>query len=430
MLTYSTIFDQQGNIHHQSGQKPPFLNDFIDKRVRENRSHGRVSIQDVEVCYKMERGMVFMGIGKGTERDVERMVARYYSGGGIDGVAGEPNGVAREPNDVTSRPNGVAREPNGVTSRPNDVTSRPSDQNVTSTTSTAQRRKSKKHRKWVGSEKDLDYSSSTIEGSITSLSGSAFSLRNLKKKVLGEFDRQRLTALLLDKNVAPDVVEEIMRGAGSLADVRDKIRAIVRVRGMRAAAAGRPRRIALVGTNGVGKTTTLSKLIYRFVRQDMRVYVAACDTFRAGAIEQLRLLVARLGSNARLHSQGYNKEEVRVARSAMEHGSAYDVILVDTAGRVAKKGLLDSLRKLCALGFDEVVYVSEALKGYNREVESFDMATSIIVTKIDAVEDKLGAVVNLCYHGKLPIVFVGYGQSNVDLEELDVEKVIELLLSE
>ncbi|ELQ74062.1 Signal recognition particle receptor, alpha subunit [Trachipleistophora hominis] len=387
MLLYSTIFDLHGNVHHQSGTKPSYINNIIDTVVRKNIKHGELTVQGRNVAYRTVGKKVIMCVGDDADEQIERMAAEYLE-----------DGAVRE---------------HGVYDRRAAVT------------------KQEKRRRWGGTEKELDYSSTSRTVSYVPDTKSAFNLFNIKRRVFKTFDREALLAHLLNKNVAPEVAGDVLMYAESIDDVRDAMRSIIKTKRLGQDACA-PYRVALVGTNGVGKTTTLSKLCYHFAVRDKGVYVAACDTFRAGAIEQLQTYVNRLKINHRveIHQQGYNKEEWKVARSALQYGKAYDVILVDTAGRVNKKPLIDSLRKLTNLGFDDVVYVSEALKGYEKDVLAFDMVTAIIVTKIDTVDDRIGSILNLCYFSKKPVVFLGHGQSNVDLEEVDVEKVIETLLSE
>ncbi|ELA47300.1 hypothetical protein VCUG_01184 [Vavraia culicis subsp. floridensis] len=387
MLLYSTIFDTHGNVHHQSGTKPPYIDSIIDTVVRKNIQHGEIMVQGRNVAYRMIGKRVFMCVGDDANAQIDRMAAAYQEGG----TAGE----------------------RAVDER------------------SAMQKQGKKHRHWVGTERELDYSSSARTVSYVPVTKSTFNLFDVKRRLFKTFDREALLTHLLNKNVAPEVAGDVLMYAESIDDVRETMRSIVRTK-ILGEGGGVPYRVALVGTNGVGKTTTLSKLCYHFAKHDKSVYVAACDTFRAGAIEQLQTYVNRLKINHKIdiHQQGYNKEEWKVARSALQHGKAYDVILVDTAGRVNKKPLIDSLRKLTSLGFDDVVYVSEALKGYEKDVLAFDMVTAIIVTKIDTVDDRIGSILNLCYFSKKPVVFLGHGQSNVDLEKVDVEKVIDTLLSE
>jgi signal recognition particle receptor subunit alpha len=113
--------------------------------------------------------------------------------------------------------------------------------------------------------------------------------------------------------------------------------------------AGRPYTIVFVGVNGVGKSTNLSKVAYWLLQHDVKVMIAACDTFRAGAVEQLRTHCARLG--VPLFERGYEKDPANVASEAIKAAQrqGIDAVLVDTAGRDPPLGAL-VVSPVCQIG--------------------------------------------------------------------------------
>lgn len=224
-----------------------------------------------------------------------------------------------------------------------------------------------------------------------------------------------------------------------------------------ARAQGRPYSVVFCGVNGVGKSTNLAKVCYWLMENNMRVMIAACDTFRAGAVEQLRTHVRKLEAllnpgnpekpKVKLYDRGYGKDDAAVAadalRLAKEEG--FDVVLVDTAGRMQdNEKLMRSLTKLIATNKpDLVLFVGEALVGseavdqlakFNQALVDFSnepnprVIDGIVLTKFDTIDDKVGASISMTYTTGQPIVFVGTGQSYHDLKKLNVQAVVNSLL--
>lgn len=204
--------------------------------------------------------------------------------------------------------------------------------------------------------------------------------------------------------------------------------------------------ICFVGVNGVGKSTTLAKIACWLIQKGLKVYIAACDTFRAGAIEQLKVHVERFklsGHNVGFFESGYAKDDAAVAKYAISRANAesYDVILIDTAGRMHNKSaLMASLSKLIKINSpDHIIFVGEALVGgdslehikeFNRWIaEGGRRIDSIILTKIDTVDDKIGQVLNFSFTANAPIMFLGTGQTNTDLSVMEGSTVSDILLS-
>jgi len=207
-----------------------------------------------------------------------------------------------------------------------------------------------------------------------------------------------------------------------------------------------PYTICLIGVNGVGKSTSLAKLACWLIHKGLRVYIAACDTYRAGAIEQLKVHIDRFktgGYDVELHENGYNKNDASVAKTAMMKAQkgGYDVLLIDTAGRMHnKENLMQSLSRLIQQSEpDHIAFVGEAISGneailqikeFNRRISEFvpgRKIDSVILTKVDTVDNKIGQIVNLSFGSLAPVLFLGTGQGNMDLVEMDPDMVSEVL---
>jgi signal recognition particle receptor subunit alpha len=208
----------------------------------------------------------------------------------------------------------------------------------------------------------------------------------------------------------------------------------------------RPYSIVFVGVNGVGKSTSLSKVCSWLLSNNLKVAIAACDTFRSGAIEQLQVHATNLGVN--LYSQDYGKEPTIVAAASIQQArkDGMDVVLIDTAGRMADNELLmKALGKLVGVNKpDLVLFVGEALVGndsvdqmrkFNRALEEYSpdpryvrSIDGIVLTKFDTVDDKVGAAISMVYATGQPIVFVGVGQTYTDLKTLNVRKIVQILI--
>merc|ERR1712154_443180 len=203
----------------------------------------------------------------------------------------------------------------------------------------------------------------------------------------------------------------------------------------------RPYSIVFIGVNGVGKSTSLSKVIYYLKSRNLKVSVAACDTFRSGAVEQLKTHCRAL--NVRLFSQGYARDAGAVAFQAIKDATKHkdDVVLIDTAGRMQNNApLMKSLVSLIQRNKpDLTLFVGEALVGNDGvdQLMEFNKALAmngnthlidgIILTKFDTVDDKVGAAISMTYKSRKPIVFIGTGQNYGDLERMKVKTLIRKL---
>ncbi|KAJ7702343.1 signal recognition particle binding protein [Mycena rosella] len=224
-----------------------------------------------------------------------------------------------------------------------------------------------------------------------------------------------------------------------------------------------PYSITFVGVNGVGKSTNLSKVCFWLIQNGLRVLIAACDTFRSGAVEQLRVHVrnlSMLGVNGATNSKGrvelfergYGKDAAGIAREAIAFAkdNDFDVVLIDTAGRMQdNEPLMRALAKLVAVNTpDKIIFVGEALVGneavdqltkFDRALRDFSSASGagkgrgidgMLVTKWDTVDDKVGAALSMTYVTGQPIIFVGCGQTYTDLRQLRVANVVQAILSD
>ncbi len=198
----------------------------------------------------------------------------------------------------------------------------------------------------------------------------------------------------------------------------------------------RPLNIIFVGVNGTGKTTTIAKIAKRLMDFGYSVVLAAGDTFRAGAIEQLEEHGRRLGVKVIKHKPG--ADPAAVIYDAIRHAESkgIDVVLADTAGRMhTKKNLIDQLEKIKRVTKpDLTIFVDESIAG-NDAVERarmFNDAVGIdgsILTKIDA-DPKGGTAISISYVTGRPILFLGTGQSYDDLVKFDSNWLIERIFGD
>ncbi len=211
--------------------------------------------------------------------------------------------------------------------------------------------------------------------------------------------------------------------------------------------AKKPFVITFVGVNGVGKSTSLSKVAFWLLQHGKRVLIVAGDTFRAGAVEQLRVHVRNLSALApgriELFERGYGKDAAQIASDAISSAAkgTFDVALIDTAGRMqGNEPLMRELAKLVStVKPDRLLFVGEALVGHEAlsqlgQFNNFLNAQAkrkidgLVVSKVDTIDDRIGAVVSMTVAAKAPILFLGCGQTYTDLKRLSVNQVIEQLL--
>jgi fused signal recognition particle receptor len=193
----------------------------------------------------------------------------------------------------------------------------------------------------------------------------------------------------------------------------------------------KPYVIIVLGVNGTGKTTTIAKIVNLLKKNDISVVVAAADTFRAGAIEQLSQHMEKL--NTKIIKQEYKADPASVAFDAIEHATAkrMNCVIIDTSGRqVTNKNLLEELKKIKRVNEpDLTVFIGDSLAGNDVlfQADKFNESVIIdasIITKLDA-DSKGGAALSIAYITKKPIIYIGIGQGYDDLVPFDPDWFIE-----
>lgn len=197
---------------------------------------------------------------------------------------------------------------------------------------------------------------------------------------------------------------------------------------------GEPLKIMFVGINGTGKTTTIAKIATFFMNEGYTPVIAASDTFRAGAIEQIGHHAENIGVKLIKHKKG--ADPAAVAYDAVEHAKAKrkEVVLIDTAGRMQTNvNLMDEMKKIKrVVKPDVIVYVGDSLTGNDavEQASKFNDAVTIdgiILTKADA-DAKGGAALSIGYVVNKPILFLGVGQSYEDIMEFKPEWMVDQLV--
>ncbi len=262
-----------------------------------------------------------------------------------------------------------------------------------------------------------------------------------------------LEVAMLENNVAVEVIEkikfdlrdELTTGKVSRAGLEDAIKDRLRKSIeelfdveqfdliQKIKSSQKPYKICIIGVNGSGKTTTLAKIIYLLQQNKLSVVVAASDTFRAAAIDQLKEHTDKLG--VKLISQGYNADPAAVAFDAIEHAKAkgIDVVLIDTAGRLhSNTNLMQELEKVVRVNKPDLkLFIGEAITGNDcvEQATVFNKLVgidAIILSKAD-VDEKGGAAISVSFVTGKPILYFGVGQRYEDLVPFDKEKIIESL---
>jgi fused signal recognition particle receptor len=239
-------------------------------------------------------------------------------------------------------------------------------------------------------------------------------ISQLKGRLVGmEFSKGAIGQEI--RNALRSVLEETLRPKSEI-DLIDAIKK-----------GPKPFKILLLGVNGTGKTTTIAKLARLLADNKITVVLAAADTFRAAAIEQLQEHAQRLGIKVISHQRG--ADSAAVIFDAVEHAKArnIDVVLADTAGRMqSKANLMDELRKIVRVNSpDMTLFVGDALAGNDvteqattfNEAVGFDAA---ILAKMDA-DTKGGSALSIAHATGRPIIYVGVGQRYEDLRKFDVQ---------
>lgn len=197
--------------------------------------------------------------------------------------------------------------------------------------------------------------------------------------------------------------------------------------------------IVVAGVNGVGKTTSIGKLAYKFRKEGKAVMVAAADTFRAAAVEQLEVWSSRVGSDFLKGQSGADPSAVAFDAVKAAVNRETDVLIIDTAGRLhTKANLMEELKKIRRVieralpgAPHETLLVLDATTGQNaiQQAKMFDEAievTGIVLTKLDGTA-KGGVIVGIADQLNIPVKFIGIGERLGDLREFNAEEFVEAL---
>ena len=248
-------------------------------------------------------------------------------------------------------------------------------------------------------------------------------------------------------DVAMRLVEELRQevrrkhlktGADALEALKGIIREMLRADG-EMQLSGRPAVVLVIGVNGVGKTTSIAKLAHLYKQQGKRVMLAAGDTFRAAAAEQLCVWAERADVPVVKHNEGADPAAVLFDAVQSAAARGYDMVICDTAGRLHnKKNLMDELSKIsrvvhkaCGTASVETLLVLDAITGQNAISQASQFidaagATGIVLTKLDGTA-KGGAVISIKAKLGLPVRFVGVGEGMDALMEFDPDAFVDAL---
>ena len=201
----------------------------------------------------------------------------------------------------------------------------------------------------------------------------------------------------------------------------------------------KPSVILVIGVNGVGKTTTIAKIANNLRSKKKKVLLAAADTFRAGAIEQLKIWADRVGADIVSHEEGSDPAAVVFDAISAAKSRGADVLIVDTAGRLHnKKNLMDELAKINRVinrelpeASRETLLVLDSTTGQNAVVQAKEFRnaadiTGIVLTKLDG-SAKGGIVFSIKRELGLPIKYIGVGEKADDMQPFDAKDFVRAL---
>lgn len=202
----------------------------------------------------------------------------------------------------------------------------------------------------------------------------------------------------------------------------------------------KPSIILVVGVNGAGKTTSIGKMAASFKAEGKKVLVAAADTFRAAAIEQLEVWTERAGVEILKRPEGADPASVAFDAAKKAKDENYDIVIIDTAGRLhTKKNLMDELGKINRTVLKEIpdadietLIVLDGTSGQNAVIQAKEFAevtniTGIVLTKLDGTA-KGGVVIGICSELNIPVKFIGVGEGINDLQKFDSKEFAKALL--
>jgi len=249
-------------------------------------------------------------------------------------------------------------------------------------------------------------------------------------KIKRDLKKELMSGKVSRKGVEELIIATLRQSIIELFDV-EKIDLIKNIKEKRKS--GQPYIIAIIGVNGSGKTTSIAKLAHKFQKEGLSIVLAASDTFRAAAIQQLEEHANNL--NVKMVRHDYNSDPAAVAFDAIKYAEAknIDVVLIDTAGRLhSNTNLMRELEKIIRVCKPDIkIFVGESITGNDcvEQAKEFDKAVgidAIILAKAD-VDDKGGAAISVSYILQRPILYLGTGQTYDDLKEFDSKMILESL---
>lgn len=418
-MRYFVVFNKKGIVEFEEGEAPVFLNSLI-RTINMQQSHGSKNIRDMLMEYKIEGQNIYLSLGN--RPILSELVKRYKQ---KDSTENEANETKQDNETKTS-------------STCDTLDFSEAGSNVTSIIETVRKADLKRVFGLFSGKISIEHLRSKMIDHLVRKNVDPTFCRVITDDVISEIKLENVD--MVSESLFKDKINKTLNKIIPRFDHDGFIEGIKRHTGVFS--------ICFVGVNGVGKSTTLAKIACWLIRKGLRVYIAACDTFRAGAIEQLKVHVERFklsGHDVGFFESGYAKDDASVAKHAIMKANSgnYDVILIDTAGRMHnKEALMASLAKLIkANNPDHIIFVGEALIGgdsldhikeFNKRISegsSGKKIDSIILTKIDTVDDKIGQVLNFSFTANSPIMFLGTGQSNTDLTVMEGKAISDILLS-
>lgn len=289
-------------------------------------------------------------------------------------------------------------------------------------------------------------------------------LQKTKNAISAQMDSLFKSFVAIDEDMLEELEEVLIAsdvGAVTASEIIEKLRDVIATEGLTEASQAKkalsvileeaigegeplkldtkPSVILVIGVNGVGKTTTIAKIANHLVSKKKKVMLAAGDTFRAGAIEQLQIWADRVGADIVKHTEGSDPAAVVFDAISAAKNRGSDVLIVDTAGRLHnKKNLMDELAKINrVIGRElpdasrETLLVLDATTGQNainqaKEFKNAANITGLVLTKLDG-SAKGGIVFSIKKELGLPIKYIGVGEKADDMEPFDAHDFVKAL---
>jgi fused signal recognition particle receptor len=274
------------------------------------------------------------------------------------------------------------------------------------------------------------------------------SKREIDEDLWDEFEEALITAdlgvgttLKLRQRIEEKLSKKSLRDSKAIMDTlkQECLEMLKKSEGKPLKIESKPFVIIIAGVNGVGKTTTIGKIAYKFSNEGKTVMVAAADTFRAAAVEQLEIWAKRVGSDFLRGQSGSDPSAVAFDALKASQARDTDILIVDTAGRLhTRTNLMEELKKLRRVisreldgAPNETLLVLDATTGQNaiQQAKMFNEAidiTGIILTKLDGTA-KGGVILAIADELNIPVKFIGIGESLGDLREFNAEEFVEAL---